>query len=206
MSPVINANPAAGHGYCLFHPRHNLKNSPMEDVPVTHYFEHLGVAVIKFVLIAIVLPLLPVLAFRDSLAPTIALMTSTFLIEYGAAPIGIGMGLHPFVVLFVLTCIAVGVTLFLFDIFDMMGEHSERVARFLKDSGERARKSKILSKYGIYGLVPCVMTLGFYACPPVAWVFGWRRDMSIMMIMTGYIAVSVLTVLISLGIFDLLVK
>lgn len=177
----------------------------MENVPVSHYVEHLGGAVIKFVLIAIALPLLPVLTFKDSLASTLALMTSTFVIEYGAAPIGIGMGLHPLFVLFVLTCIAAGVTLFMFDLFDMMGEHSERVARFLKHAGERARQSKMLSKYGIYGLVPCVMTLGFYACPPVAWVFGWRRDVSILMIMTGYIAVSVVTVLISLGIFDLLV-
>jgi uncharacterized membrane protein len=106
----------------------------------------------------------------------------------------------------VLICIAVGVTLFLFDIFDMMGEHSERVARFLDIAGTRAKKSKILSKYGIYGLVPCVMTLGFYACPPIAWAFGWRRDISILMIMTGYISISVVTVLISMGIFDLLVK
>lgn len=178
----------------------------MEDVPVSHYFEHLGGALIKFILVAIVLPLLPVLAFRESLAPTLALMTSTFVIEYGAAPIGIGMGLHPVVVLFVLTCIAAGVTLLLFDIFDMMGEHSERVARFLKHAEERARQSKILSKYGIYGLVPCVMTLGFYACPPVAWVFGWNRGRSVLMIMTGYIAISVVTVLVSLGIFDLFVK
>jgi hypothetical protein len=178
----------------------------VEDVPVSHYVEHLGGAVIKFILVAIALPLLPALAFRESLASTLALMTSTFVIEYGAAPIGIGMRLHPLYVLFVLTCIAAGVTLFMFDIFDMMGEHSERVARFLQHAGERAGKSKILSTYGIYSLVPFVMTLGFYACPPVAWVFGWSRHKSILMIMTGYVAISVVMVLISVGIFDLLMK
>ena len=177
----------------------------MEDVPVTHYFEHLAGAAVKFVLIAIALPLLPAIVFNEPFAPVVALVTSTFVVEYGAAPIGIGMGLNPFFVLFTLTCIAIGVTLFLFDIFDMMGEHSERVARFLDSAGTQAKKSKVLSKYGIYGLVPCVMTLGFYACPPVAWVFGWRRDISILMIMTGYISISVLTLLISMGIFDLLV-
>ena len=178
----------------------------MEDVPVTHYFEHLAGATVKFVLIAIALPLLPVIMFNEPFSPVLALVTSTFVIEYGAATIGIGMGLDPFYVLFTLICIAVGVTLFLFDIFDMMGEHSERVARFLDSAGKKARQSKILSKYGIYGLVPCVMTLGFYACPPVAWVFGWRRDISILMIMTGYISISVLTLLISMGIFDLLLR
>jgi len=178
----------------------------MEDVQVTHYFVHLAGAIVKLILIAIALPLLPAIVFDKPVAPVLALMTSTFVIEYGAAPIGIGMGLNPFYVIFVLICIAVGVTLFLFDIFDMMGEHSERVARFLDTTGIRAKKSKVLSKYGIYGLVPCVMTLGFYACPPIAWVFGWRRDISILMIMTGYISVSIVTVLISMGIFDLLLR
>ncbi|MCX6692520.1 MAG: hypothetical protein NTW33_10880 [Methanoregula sp.] len=128
----------------------------MEDVPVTHYFEHLASAIMKLLLIAIALPILPAIVLNEPFTPVLALMTSTFVIEYGAAPIGIGMGLHPFFVLFVLICIAVGVTLFLFDIFDMMGEHSERVARFLDTAGTQAKKSKILSKYGIYGLVPSV--------------------------------------------------
>jgi hypothetical protein len=48
------------------------------------------------------------------------------------------------------------------------------------------------------------MVLGFYICPPVAWAFGWSRKTSVIMIMTGYIAVSVVTMLLSLGILDLL--
>jgi hypothetical protein len=92
----------------------------------------------------------------------------------------------------------------MFDIFDTLGEHSERIANFLAGSGERARQSKVLSQYGVYGLVPCVMTLGFYACPPIAWVFGWRRDLSILMTMAGYAAISIVTILVSLGIFDVL--
>lgn len=178
----------------------------MEDVPYTHYVDHLIRALARIILLAIVLPLIPVFIFSISLPATLALMTSTFVIEYGAAPIGIGLGLHPLYVLFVLVCIAIGVILFLFDIFDALGEHFERVAKFLEKSGERAKQSKILSKYGIYGLVPCVMILGFYVCPPVAWVFGWRRDFSILLTMAGYIAISFVTVLLSLGIFYLLFR
>ena len=176
----------------------------MEDVPYTHYLEHLAGALARFGLIAVIMPVIPVIIFSLSLPATLALITTTFVIEYGAAPIGIGLGLHPIFVLYVLVCIALGVTLFLFDIFDTLGEHSERVAKFLRNSGERAKKSKILSKYGMYGLVPCVMTLGFYVCPPIVWVFGWRRDLSILMTMAGYISISVVTILFSLGIFDLL--
>lgn len=176
----------------------------MEDVPFTHYLEHLWGALARFGLIAIILPVTPVVIFNISLSATLALMTSTFVIEYGAAPVGIGLGLPPFFVFYVLVCIASGVLFFMFDIFDTLGEHSERIANFLAGSGERARQSKILSKYGIYGLVPCVMTLGFYACPPIVWVFGWRRDHYILMTMVGYAAISIVTILVSLGIFDVL--
>jgi hypothetical protein len=86
-----------------------------------------------------------------------------------------------------------------------MTEHSERVARFLEKSAEHARRSAVLSKYGMYGLIPCVMTLGFYVCPPVSWVFGWRRDLSIILIMAGYAAISIATIMLSAGIFSLII-
>jgi hypothetical protein len=178
----------------------------MEDIPFSHYLEHFVLAFARFGLVAIILPLIPAVIFSLPLPATIALITTTFVLEYGAAPIGIGMGLHPIFVVYVLVCIALGVTLFLFDIFDTLGEHSKRVAKFLEMSGERAKKLKILAKYGIYGLVPCVMTLGFYVCPPIIWVCGWRRDISILMIMAGFISISVITTLVSLGIIDLLFR
>jgi hypothetical protein len=104
----------------------------------------------------------------------------------------------------VLTCVALGITLFLFDLFDTLGRHSERVARFLARSEEKAKQSTLLSKYGIFGLVPCVLTLGFYVCPPVSWALAWRRDYSILLIMGGFIAISVVLILATLGLFSIL--
>jgi len=178
----------------------------MGDDTYIHYLEHVAGAVLKLVLIGIALPLLPLIVLDIPLPAALALMGSTFVIEYGAAPVGIGLGLPPAYVLFMLTCIALGVTLFLFDIIDTLGEHSERVKTFLDRSAKLGRKSTMLSKYGIYGLVPCVMTLGFYACPPVASVFGWKRDLSLLMIMAGYTGISISTVLLTLGIFDLFLR
>jgi uncharacterized membrane protein len=100
--------------------------------------------------------------------------------------------------------VALGVTLALFDVFDILGEHSERVSRFLKKSSERAKQSSFLTKYGIYGLVPGVMTLGFYVCPPVSWVLGWPRNRSILLIIAGYIVISIVTILATMGIFSLI--
>ena len=175
----------------------------METGTIPHYLFHLCGAITKALVLVVVLPLTPAFLFTIPIPSTLALITSTLVIEYGAAPIGIGLGLPPVFVLYVLACVALGVTLTLFDIFDLLGEHSERVSRFLKKSEERAGRSMFLKKYGMYGLVPCVITLGFYVCPPVSWVMGWRRDRSILLIMAGYITISIVTILATMGIFSL---
>jgi hypothetical protein len=175
----------------------------METGPIPHYLISLCGAITKALVLVVVLPLIPAFLFTISIPSTLALITSTLVIEYGAAVIGIGVGLPPVFVLYVLSCVALGVTLALFDVFDILGEHSERVAQFLKRSSERAKQSSFLTKYGIYGLVPCVFTLGFYVCPPVSWVLGWRRDKSILLIMAGYITISIVTILATMGIFSL---
>ena len=150
------------------------------------------------------IPVAAAFLFSQSIPATIAVMTSTLIIEYGAAPIGIGLGLHPAFVLLVLTSVALGITLFLFDLFDTLGRYSERVARFLARSEEKAKKSTILSRYGMYGLVPCVLTLGFYVCPPVSWALGWRRDHAIILIMAGFVGISAILVLATLGLFSII--
>jgi hypothetical protein len=164
----------------------------------------LSCAIAKFVALAIVLPLAPVFLLNLPLPATLALMSSTFLIEYGAAPVGIALGLPPAFVLWVLAWIAAGVTILLFDIFGVIGEQSARVSAFLAKAGERAKKSKILARYGIYALAPLVWTLGFYVCPPVSWVQGLDRTRSFMIIMTGYLAASIVTILGSLGVLQLI--
>ena len=157
--------------------------------------------VTRGILLAVIFPLVPVFLFGIPLPTGLALVASTFVIEYGAAVPGIGFDLPPVYILYVLVCVAAGVTLTLFDIFDILGQSSPRVSRFLKKSEERARRSTILRKYGIFGLIPGVFLLGFYVCPAISWVLGWRRDLSILLIMVGYISASVVTLLTAIGIF-----
>jgi uncharacterized membrane protein len=136
----------------------------------------------------------------QSLPVTLALMGSTFFVEYGAAPVGILGGLDPLFVLFVLACIALGVTLLLFGLCGSLEEHWPRFARFLERTRIRAEGSAILTKYGIFGLMPLVIILGFYVCAPVACIFGWRRDHATLLIMAGYLVACTLTILATLGI------
>lgn len=176
----------------------------MESKAIPPYIRQLIVAIAKCMGLILIIPLGVAFLFSQSIPATLALISSTLIIEYGAAPIGIGIGLHPVFVLLVLSCVALGITLFLFDLFDTLGLHSERVARFLARSQEKAKQSTLISKYGIYGLVPCVLTLGLYVCPPVSWALAWRRDYAILLIMGGFIIISALLILATLGLFSLI--
>ena len=176
----------------------------MEDENAIHFFRHSAGALAVSAAIAIVLPIAVASVTRQSLPVTLALMGSTFIIEYGAAPVGIIGGLDPLFVLFVLACIALGVTLVLFSLCGSLAEHWPRFARFLEQTRGRTEGSKILAKYGILGLLPLVIVLGFYVCAPVACIFGWRRDHATLLIMAGYLFACIVTILATLGILHVI--
>lgn len=169
----------------------------MKSATITSFLTRLTGAISKGVMLALVIPLATALFFVIPTMPTLVLIGTTLLIEYGAAPVGVGLGLPPLFVFFVLACVALGVILVLFDIFDSIGDHSERVRTFLERSRKRAADSAILAKYGIYGLVLVVLTLGFYICPPIVWVCGWDKKRSILFTMAGYCLVSAILILVT---------
>ena len=175
----------------------------METGRVAQSFPQLGIAIAEFLLLVFALPIIGALLLAVSIPATIALITTTLLIEYGAAPVGIGLGLNPFFVLTVISSVAAGVILLLFGIFDTLGTQSERIARFLDRSKNRAERSKLFAKYSIFGLVPCVMILGFYVCPAVSWVLSWHRNYSILLTLAGYVMISTVTILATLGIIGI---
>lgn len=189
---------------CLLHGSPNPDHPPMEDETAIHSFRHSAGALAVSAALAIVLPLAVASVTRQSLPVTLALMGSTFIIEYGAAPVGILGGLEPLFVLFVLACIALGVTLLLFGLCGTLAEHWPRFACFLERTRIRADGSLILAKYGVLGLLPLVIVLGFYVCAPVACIFGWRRDHATLLIMAGYLIACTLTILATLGILDVI--
>jgi len=176
----------------------------MESVAFPAGFCQLTGAIARCVGLVLLIPFSAAFLFSQSIPATLALILGTLVIEYGAAPPGISLGLHPAFVLLVLICVALGITLFLFDLFDTLGRHSERVARFLARSEEKSKRSVLLSKYGIFGLVPCVLSLGFYVCPPVSWVLAWPRDLSILLIMGGFTAISFVLILATCGLFSVI--
>ncbi|OPX62589.1 MULTISPECIES: small multi-drug export protein [unclassified Methanoregula] len=154
--------------------------------------------------VTLALPVPAAIVTGRSVPVTLALVGSAFVIEYGAAPVGILGGLDPLFVLFALSCIALGITLLLFGLCGTLEERWPRFARFLERTRAKVQGSTILAKYGVYGLVPLVMILGFWVCAPAACISGWRRDLATVLIMTGYIIACIVTILATQGAIGIL--
>lgn len=155
---------------------------------------------VLWVILAFTFPISISVVLDIPIPKTLSLIVSTFTLEYFAVPIGISLGLDPMFVLVTVTFVALSVVLSMFKIFDVVGRKSKKVSNFLSKSREKAQKSKIIQKYGVYGLVLAVPFLGFYACPAIAWTLGWRRDYAITLTVIGFILISTIMLLTSIGI------
>jgi hypothetical protein len=166
------------------------------------FLHHIVAALGKGVLIAIILPFLPAVLFGYSLTATLALIGSGLVLEYGAAPVGLTLGLSPVVVFYVLMCTETGIFLGLFDIFDTIGHTSPRVAGFLERTREFIHHHSLAERYGILGLIPGEIIVGVYANAPVAWVLGWKKYPALLITMAAYVVCLVISILATVGFFQ----
>ncbi|HNX17156.1 MAG TPA: hypothetical protein PKM50_02385 [Methanoregula sp.] len=155
------------------------------------------------ILLALVLPVVFAYLLGHSLAAVSALIASAFLIEYGAVPIGIGLGLPVLYVLCAVSCVEAGIFLGITGIIDTLGQTSQKVSGFLEKTKAISRRSKIFDRYGIYGLFPCEILLGVYICAPVSRLFGWEKVQSFAITMAGYCVAAITTALATLGLIRL---
>jgi len=167
------------------------------------FLRHIAAALARGVFIAIVLPLIPVLLFGYPLMPTLAVIGSGFLLEYGAAPVGIALGLSPLFVFWVLMCTETGIFLGLFDIFDSIGHTWPPVADLLEKTRQFVHRHSFAERYGILGLVPLEIIIGVYANAPVSWVLGWNKYRSLAFTMIGYVPCLILTILATIGLIGM---
>jgi len=163
------------------------------------FLRHLASALAWGVSVALVLPLLTCLIFKEPLMPTLALAATGLVVEYGAAPLGIALGLSPFFVFFVLMCTETGIFIGLFAIFDAVGQTSHAAADFLARTKEFIHRHAYAERYGILGLVPCEILIGVYANAPVSWVLGWPKGRALLLTMAGYVPCLILAILATNG-------
>jgi len=163
---------------------------------------HIGRALGRGVACALVLPLIPAFLLGYSLSSTLALVGSGLLIEYGAAPVGIALGLPPVFVFYVLVCTETGIFLCLFDIFDTIGHTWEPAIRLLEKTRQLVHQSAIVERYGILALGPSAILFGVYINAPAAWVLGWREEYALFLTMAAYGLALTVTIFLTVGLFQ----
>ena len=129
----------------------------------------------------------------------VALVGSAFLIEYGAVIPGIALGIGFFPIIVVLSSVAFSVILTSLELFDLLARKFQKVGDFL-ERVERGRITGIISHYGIWGLVPGILVVGFYVCPAISWIFTWKRWHSVVLMMTGYLISAIAVYLLTTGV------
>lgn len=133
-----------------------------------------------------------------------ALLGAALLVEYGAGPVGVLMGLPAWYVLVSESSVALGVILVLFAILDTSLLVSTRwQARVLHISG-RFGSSRLVASYGVYALFPGVIIAGFYACTPVAWLLCWDRRTATGLMLAGYLAAAVISLAGTMGLLSVI--
>ena len=158
-----------------------------------------------FFLLTIVLPLLIIylLLPADQRADGLAILAAVPLIEYLAISVGIGLGVDP-VLSFVLTVLpSIGICMLVFGLLSYFGEKSQRMTRFQGKVHKRMDKYPKLKRYGVVSNAIFVIIAGIYIGSGIAWLLGWSRFQSILMMALGIVSITLLIGLGTVGIIEL---
>lgn len=132
------------------------------------------------------------------LPKTLAFILSILVIEYFSIPVGLSLGLSPPVVL--VSVVAGGTGMFLATVEAL--EALRKVgwlSRMVSGVQRRASKSRLLRKYGIYGLAPSVVYLSVKGCAAVVWLMGWSKWRALALTIASFTVISAIVLLSTLG-------
>jgi uncharacterized membrane protein len=169
-----------------------------------------AIEILKIALIGIIgvleIPLLIGLYNQNTVGEIIGMVISVFILQPLAVAVGLGLGIHPVQVMFIMISFGVSVILVLPRICDMFAEQSEWLRKNLKKIGAITEKSEMFRKYGIYTFIPFIWVpgVGLYGCVMIAWLFKWRSAKAGAIILAGWILAALIVLLTSVGIFQIL--
>jgi uncharacterized membrane protein len=145
-----------------------------------------GIFVLFFLLGA---PVLLGQVFGIPLPTVLTLILSTLVLQAAAAFVGLGFGIHPAVLLALLTSVAVAVMLGVLEILDLLAEQSARVQGMVQRINARVAGIAYLQRYGALMLVPIMWIPGIalYGTPVVAWLFQYQRTTSLLCMVAGWV-------------------
>ena len=163
-------------------------------------------ALAALLILVTLLPLVLGLVLGIPAARVLGLISSTIVLQANAVFVGVGMGIHPAVVLLIMTLVEVGVVLAIYSICDAFALQSARVRGMLERTEEKIQKVPLLARYGAVTLVvlPAMPIIGLYSSTVISWVLGWNRMLSLIFITIGWVAVTAFLLLVALGFVQVL--
>jgi uncharacterized membrane protein len=172
---------------------------------VRRIFDILNIALIA-VIGVIEIPLVIGLYNENTPGEVLGLVASIFVLQPLAVAIGLGLGIHPVQVMFIMVSFGITIIVILFGICDMFAERSEWLHKHLKKIEAITQKSEMFRKYGIYTFIPFIWVpgIGLYGCVMIAWLFKWRSARAGVIILAGWILAALLVLLTSIGIFSII--
>ncbi len=146
-------------------------------------------ALLLFIGIAVVIPLVIGALYGMSSAEILAMVTATLLLQAAAPPVGMAMGLSSAIILVTMGCFAVGMVLAIFEICDGLSASSEKVRNWIDKVAKISDKHPAIKKYGAISccFIAWIPGIGLYGTPVIAWVFKWKRLPSILFTVAGFL-------------------
>ncbi|MGC9435293.1 MAG: hypothetical protein ACP5C4_04295 [Methanomicrobiales archaeon] len=157
------------------------------------------------VLFVLVVPASFVLLAEIEIGMVLALLTSTLILQAAASPVGLHLGFEPVIILVIMTSIAVGTVVGVFEICETFSRTSQRVQRWLS---KVEVKMEGYDRVHRYGAISCIFIawipgIGLFGTPVVAWLFRWKRLPTAIFTAIGFLLASILMLLLAMGIISL---
>jgi uncharacterized membrane protein len=171
----------------------------------TRSIEILTIALIS-VIGVVEIPLIIGLYNQNSAGEIFGMVVSIFILQPLAVAVGLGLGIHPVQVMFIMISFGISVILVLPRICDIFADQSEWLQQNLKKIEGITQKSEMFRKYGIYAFIPFIWVpgIGLYGCIMIAWLFKWRSVRAGAIILAGWILAALIVLLTSIGIFQII--
>jgi uncharacterized membrane protein len=169
-----------------------------------------SIEILKIVLIGIIgiieIPLVIGLYNQNSAGEIFGMVASIFILQPLAVAVGLGLGIYPVQVMFIMISFGISVILVLPGICDIFAEQSEWLRQNLKKIEKITQKSEMFRRYGIYAFIPFIWVpgVGLYGCIMIAWLFKWRSVRAGAIILAGWILAALIVLLTSIGIFQII--
>ncbi|MDO8871973.1 MAG: small multi-drug export protein [Methanoregula sp.] len=173
----------------------NVHHVRIRDLVKTALYLFIGIVLI---------PVAIGLHYQISLWHMLGLVGSVLILQPMAVVVGLGLGMPPVPIMFIMISFGVFTIFGLFTICDTFAERSAWLRKHLDSVQTIAGKSSLFQRYGIFTLIPFIWIpgVGLYGCVLLAWLFKWRGAKGVGVIMAGWILSTLLVLGASIGIMS----